>query len=107
MQLIPQNNRAEIGLCGHCGCGHAHSHNGFTQDDSAGFAVVANILKQSMPIDTGIREISSSSDGHIKIVLNCGGMGDAFSDAGVDELFALEFGVGHADGVAADAEPVG
>lgn len=83
MQTISQDNQAIIGLCGHCGCGHAHSHNGFTQDDSAGFAVVASILKQSMPLDTKIRDIKSSPDGQITIVLNCGGAGNAVSAAGV------------------------
>ena len=83
MQTISQDNQAIIGLCGHCGCGHAHSNNGFTQDDSAGFAVVASILKQSMPLDTKIRDIKSSPDGQITIVLNCGGVGNAFSAAGV------------------------
>lgn len=77
-----KNNPAVIGLCGHCGCGHAHSHNGFTQDDSAGFAVVANIIKQTMPLDTTINEITSSSDGRITIVLNSGGTGHAKSAAG-------------------------
>jgi len=75
--------RAKVGLCGHCGCGHAHSHNGFTQDDSAGFAVVASILKQSMPLDTEIRHITSSAKGQISIVLNCGGTGEAVSASGV------------------------
>jgi len=83
MQTISQDNQAIIGLCGHCGCGHAHSHNEFTQDDSAGFAVVASILKQSMPLDTKIRDIKSSPDGQITIVLNCGGAGNAVSAAGV------------------------
>jgi len=82
MHAIPQSNRAIIGLCGHCGCGHTHSNNGFTQDDSAGFAVVAKILKQQMPLDTRIRDISSSSDGQIRIVLNGKGTGNAFSSAG-------------------------
>lgn len=80
--LYLKNNSAVIGLCGHCGCGHAHSHNGFTQDDSAGFAVVASILKQTMPLDTAISDITSSSDGNITIVLNSGGVGHAVSAAG-------------------------
>ncbi|MCF8075289.1 MAG: hypothetical protein K9K63_04615 [Desulfotignum sp.] len=82
MHTILKSKSPVIGLCGHCGCGHAHSHNGFTQDDSAGFAVVASILKQAMPLDTAIRDISSSPDGKIKIVLNCGGAGHAVSAAG-------------------------
>lgn len=83
MNAISQDNQAMIGLCGHCGCGHAHSHNGFTQDDSAGFAVVAAILRQIMPLDTGVRHIESSPDGQITVELNCGGEGKAFSAAGV------------------------
>lgn len=82
MQTISPDHPAVIGLCGHCGCGHAHSNNGFTQDDSAGFAVVAGILKQQFPMDTRIRDIHSSSDGQIKIVLNCGGTGKTFCSAG-------------------------
>jgi len=83
MEKNLKENPPILGLCGHCGCGHAHSHNGFTQDDSAGFAVVASLLKESMPLDTKIREIKSSSDGQIRIVLNCGGVGNAVSAAGI------------------------
>ena len=31
---------AVIGISGHAGCGHAHSHCGFVQDDSGGLAAV-------------------------------------------------------------------
>lgn len=36
----------KIGICGHIGVGHTYSHSGFVQDDGAGFAVVATLLKK-------------------------------------------------------------
>ena len=38
-----------LGISGHAGVGHVHSHSGFVQDDSAGLAVAALILKKALP----------------------------------------------------------
>src|SRR5699024_10618534 len=46
-----------IGICGHIGVGHTHSHSGFVQDDSAGLAVVASLLKKVLPIDSTIESV--------------------------------------------------
>jgi hypothetical protein len=43
-----------FGVTGHAGVGHIHSHLGFVQDDSAGFAVVAELLKGAYPVETSI-----------------------------------------------------
>ena len=37
---------AVVGISGHAGCGHAHSHCGFVQDDSGGLAAVLAILQR-------------------------------------------------------------
>ena len=39
------------GISGHVGVGHVHSHCGFVQDDSTGFAVAASILQKAVPIE--------------------------------------------------------
>jgi hypothetical protein len=38
-----------IGVMGHAGAGHVHSHSGFIQDDSAGFAVVTTLIRRALP----------------------------------------------------------
>ena len=42
------DNKGIIGICGHVGAGHIHSHMGIVQDDSAGFAVTTSLIKSSM-----------------------------------------------------------
>ena len=49
-----------LGISGHAGVGHVHSHSGFVQDDSAGLAVAALILKKALPADTRIDHVQVS-----------------------------------------------
>lgn len=64
------------GICGHVGVGHVHSHLGFVQDDSAGFAVAATILKKAVPISTLIKEVAVDlENGYITVVTANGGTG--------------------------------
>lgn len=46
------NKKGLIGICGHIGVGHSHSHSGFVQDDAAGLTVAAAILKRKFPVET-------------------------------------------------------
>ena len=45
-----EQQKGILGVSGHVGVGHVHSHSGFVQDDSAGLAVAARILKQALPV---------------------------------------------------------
>ncbi len=73
-----------IGISGHAGVGHVHSHCGFVQDDSAGFGVAIDILKQAFPANTTI--VAASADietGEISVTTKDGGFGTATPRRGV------------------------
>lgn len=73
-----------IGISGHAGVGHAHSHCGFVQDDSAGFAVAIEILKKAFPLDTRINSVSASTEtGRIIVETKSGGTGSAIPRRGI------------------------
>ena len=64
------------GISGHVGVGHVHSHCGFVQDDSAGFAVAASILQKAVPIDTTIKSVEVDlTAGSITVTTAAGGQG--------------------------------
>src|SRR5690625_3725646 len=56
---ISNKKHGVIGLCGHIGVGHSHSHSGFVQDDSCGLTVAASILKEALPIDSRILSVNA------------------------------------------------
>ena len=73
-----------IGICGHIGVGHAHSHSGIVQDDGAGFTVVASLLKESYPVNTKIKTANVNiNDSTISIITNDGGNGEVFVSCGI------------------------
>ena len=73
-----------LGVSGHVGVGHVHSHSGFVQDDSAGLAVAAGILKQALPVDTGIAGVKVSiEDGILTVLTNGGGAASASPRRGI------------------------
>lgn len=79
-----KTNIGKIGICGHIGVGHTHSHSGFVQDDGAGFAVVATLLKKAYPIDTTIINSKVNiEDSTITIETKDGGIGEVFIPVGV------------------------
>ncbi len=65
-----------LGISGHAGVGHVHSHSGFVQDDSAGLAAAALILKKALPVDTVITSVQASMD-EGRITVHTGGGGEA------------------------------
>lgn len=73
-----------IGLCGHAGIGHTHSHMGMVQDDSVGFSVAAYILSQALPIDANIESVEADlNEGQITVKTADGGVGSARARRGV------------------------
>lgn len=70
-QLPPQ-----LGITGHAGAGHVHSHSGFIQDDSAGFAVVSSLLNRAYPTDTSVKGVSVF-DEFVTVETGGGGIGKA------------------------------
>ena len=61
-----------LGITGHAGAGHVHSHSGFIQDDSAGFAAVSSLIGMALPVDTTIKNVTADSD---KVEVHTGGGG--------------------------------
>lgn len=73
---ISDKQQGLYGIVGHVGVGHVHSHSGFVQDDSAGFAVASNILKQAVDVDTNIKTVEVNLEtGEITVALPNGGYG--------------------------------
>ena len=70
---LSQNQQGLYGIVGHVGVGHVHSHSGFVQDDSAGFAVASTLLKKAVDVDTTIKSASIClKTGAVKIITNFG-----------------------------------
>ena len=73
-----------LGISGHAGVGHVHSHSGFVQDDSAGLAVAALILKKALPADTRIDHVQVSiEENRITVVTKDGGSAQASPRRGI------------------------
>jgi len=88
-----------LGISGHVGAGHVHSHKGFIQDDSGGFAVAASLIRSAYPADTQILRVSCSSD-EVVVETADGGIGRASARRGFthyeEELLQRSIGL---DGV--------
>ena len=74
MQITPSPSaKGIIGVFGHAGIGHVHSHHGFVQDDSAGLAVVTHFLKKAYPANTVIESVAIDHPGKTITVHTIGG----------------------------------
>lgn len=78
-----------IGICGHVGIGHVHSHSGFVQDDSGGFAVVSALIKKALPINTEISFVDVDiNQSMITVKTRDGGIGKAWARRGITPIEA-------------------
>ncbi len=68
-------------IAGHVGAGHVHSHSGFIQDDSVGFAVVCNLMKKFYPTETTIESVTIERD-TVCVRTQSGGKGQASARRG-------------------------
>lgn len=74
----------KVGLAGHIGVSHAHSHSGFVQEDGAGFSVLGNIFRLAAPVDLRIAQVGVAAEqGRISITLEGGGSGTAVARCGI------------------------
>lgn len=79
-----QKSKGILGISGHVGVGHVHSHSGFVQDDSAGFAVIAFLLKKALPVETIITKVTADViTGEIAVQTNGNGIGKAIPRRGI------------------------
>jgi hypothetical protein len=73
-----------LGITGHAGAGHVHSHSGFVQDDSAGFAVIACLLRRAFPVCTTISSVEADIEtGTVIVKTQDGGAGVATARRGI------------------------
>ena len=73
--------QAVVGISGHAGCGHAHSHCGFVQDDSGGLAAVLTILQRDLTITRVNVQIGRK--GFFEVETAAGGKGFASARRGI------------------------
>lgn len=77
-------SRGILGISGHAGAGHVHSHSGFVQDDTAGFAVIACLLRRAFPVCTTISSVEADIDtGTVTVKTQDGGTGTARARRGI------------------------
>ena len=76
---------AVIGISGHAGCGHAHSHCGFVQDDSGGLAAVLALLQRTTGLDLTITRVTvhTGRKGRFEVETASGGKGSAAARRGI------------------------
>jgi len=73
MNVQPGTKKPFVGVSGHVGAGHVHSHSGFIQDDSAGFAAAASLIGMAYPVETTIRRVTVAAD--TVEIFTAGGLG--------------------------------
>lgn len=79
-----------VGLAGHIGVSHVHSHSGFVQDDGAGFSVLGKLFHLAAPVDLRIAQIEVATEqGRISITLEGGGCGTAITRCGITPAEAV------------------
>lgn len=77
-------DKGVIGITGHAGAGHVHSHSGFVQDDTAGFAVIACLLRRAFPVCTTISSVEADIHaGTVTVKTQDGGTGIAWARRGI------------------------
>ncbi|MEJ2135397.1 MAG: hypothetical protein P8X86_09145 [Desulfofustis sp.] len=82
MHIKPNPHAKPIfGVSGHVGAGHVHSHKGFIQDDSGGFAVATALIRSAYPADTSIHRVSCGQD-VVEVETADGGIGRATARRG-------------------------
>jgi len=76
--------RATLGIAGHAGIGHTHCPGGLIQDDTAGFAVAAAIIRDEVKADTHVATIEAGpDDGIIRVTTAGGGTGQSSPRRGI------------------------
>ena len=76
--------KGKFGIVGHVGVGHVHSHSGFVQDDSAGFAVAASFLQKATGIDLTIKTVAVDlTEKTITVTTKSGGSGTVSARRGI------------------------
>ena len=81
---LSEKKQGIIAIAGHAGCGHAHSLNHQSQDDSAGLAVVLSLFKEATDISLKIKEFVYDGD-KVTAILENGGKGYGTARRGISK----------------------
>ncbi|MCK9357806.1 MAG: hypothetical protein M0R22_11790 [Dehalococcoidia bacterium] len=75
---------ARLGIAGHAGIGHTHCPGGLIQDDTAGFAVAAAIIRDALEADTHVASLDVDPDRNtIRVTTVDGGTGQSSPRRGI------------------------
>ena len=82
---LSDSNKGIIGVVGHVGCGHCHSHSNQVQDDSAGLAVVLALFQAATGVSLIIKDIrvKAGVDGYFEVETEAGGLGRSYPRRGI------------------------
>lgn len=74
---LSAEKKGVMGITGHVGCGHCHSHNQYIQDDSVGLAVVLALFQEATGLSLTIKEVRAVTGGKGSITVETvsGGIG--------------------------------
>lgn len=75
-----------MGIVGHAGCGHAHSNNGFLQDDSGGLAATLALIQAAFRLPLGITRVdveTGRDNANIVVTTASGGTGRCSAQRGI------------------------
>ncbi len=82
---LSEHKHGVIGIAGHVGSGHCHSHNHFLQDDSVGLATVLALFQEATNLPLIIREVRAETGihGRITVETTAGGVASCAPRRGV------------------------
>jgi len=82
---LSKANKGVILIAGHVGCGHCHSDNLQTQDDSAGLATVLSLFQEATGLSLLIRDIriKAGLEGYLEVEIDSGGFARAYPRRGI------------------------
>lgn len=85
LKAITLDSKVDICLSGHAGVGHAHSHNGFIQDDSAGLSVILGLIQEIYDVSYVIEDVDveTGQKGSITVKTASGGSCTVYPRRGI------------------------
>lgn len=82
---LSQAAKGVLGVVGHAGCGHAHSNNGFIQDDSGGLATLLALFQEATGVSLTIESVAVTPGvrGFFEVRTVSGGVGRCSARRGI------------------------
>lgn len=82
---LSARKKGVIGIAGHAGSGHCHSHNQYLQEDSAGLATVLALFQEATSLPLTIKEVRCTTGIHGSVTVETvsGGIGSCSPRRGI------------------------